>query len=95
VFAFLGFAALLLMEPGFHKVAVLALAAGLAWQTARMLLGRTGAFERRSGIVMATLAACVTLIGVMTFGIQAVRERMAIGRLPSGGESPERAPDNP
>jgi len=83
LFAFLGFAALLLMEPGFHKVAVLALAAGLAWQTARMLLSRVGAFERRSGIVMATLAACVTLIGVTTFGIQAVRERMAIGRLPA------------
>jgi len=81
LFVFLGFSALLLMEPGFHKVAVLALAAGLAWQAARLLSRRTEAWNRRSGMVLATLAAGVALIGVATVGFYAVRERVTIGRL--------------
>ena len=81
LFLFLGFSALLLMEPGFHKVAVLALAAGLAWQAARLLSRRTEAWNRRSGMVLATLAAGVALIGVATVGFYAVRERVTIGRL--------------
>lgn len=83
LFLFLGFSALLLMEPGFHKVAVLALAAGLAWQAARLLSRRTEAWNRRSGMVLATLAAGVALIGVATVGFYAVRERVTIGRLPA------------
>jgi arylsulfatase A-like enzyme len=82
LFAFFGFAALLLMEPGFHKVAVLALAAGLAFQTARMISRKTEAWDRRSGIVLGTLAAVVAIIGVASVGFFAVRERITIGRLP-------------
>jgi len=89
LFAFLSFAALLLMEPGFHRLAVFALAAGLAFQTARMLSRRTEAFERRSGIVLAMLTAGVTLIAVATMGFYSVRERLAIGRLPAAaGDRP-------
>ena len=66
-----------------HKVAVLALAAGLAWQAARLLSRRTEAWDRRSGMVLATLAAGVALIGVTTVGFYAVRERVTIGRLPA------------
>jgi arylsulfatase A-like enzyme len=88
-FAFLGFAALLLMEPGFHKVAVFALAAGLAFQAARMLTRRAEAWDRKSGRVFGMLAAIVTLIAVATFGFYAVRERLAIGRLPAvAGDRP-------
>ncbi|HSE66140.1 MAG TPA: sulfatase, partial [Gemmatimonadales bacterium] len=89
LFAFVGFAALVLMEPGFQKLAALALAAGLAFQTARMLSRRTEAWERRSGKVLGTLAAVVTLIGLATVGFYTIRERLAIGRLPAAaGDRP-------
>jgi len=81
--AFMGFSALLFMEPGFHKVAVLALSAGLAWQAARMLSPRTEVLERKSGMVLTTLATGVALIAAGTVGVQILRERGAVGNLPA------------
>ena len=81
--AFMGFSALLFMEPGFHKVAVLALSAGLAWQAARMLSPRTEVWERKSGMVLTTLATGVALIAAGTVGVQILRERGAVGNLPA------------
>ncbi len=82
LFSFMGFTALLLMEPGLSRVAVLALAAGLAWQAARMLTRRTPEWERRAGVTLGALSLCVGMIAAGQVGVQALRERGAIGRLP-------------
>jgi hypothetical protein len=93
---FQAFAALLLMEPGFHKVAVLRSWQRACVQTARMLSSQNEAFERRSGWYWQRLQRCVDADRCGTTVGLRVRERMAIGRLPAAaGNRPERAPDHP
>jgi arylsulfatase A-like enzyme len=76
------FTALLANLRSLYFVAVLLLAAGLAWQSARLPAGRTEAFlvvMRRTLIPMAALVVCVA-VGMVAWGL--VRERRALAALP-------------
>jgi arylsulfatase A-like enzyme len=82
VFSFLVFLGLLCRWPIF-TVACLLLAAGLAAQTARLAARHPRGFMAcvRSGLVF--LAGSVAILAAACFGLQAVREHLAMARLPA------------
>jgi hypothetical protein len=85
VYVWLGASALLLMIPGFSRVAVLILAAGIAWQCAGPLARRAPAAERRLLPALAVLLATVGIVAGLSLGFGRWRESRRLAALPAAG----------
>jgi arylsulfatase A-like enzyme len=81
-FAFLAFLSLLFLLIRLHSVALLLLAAGLAWQTSRVLAARAAGLDRLTRVTTPGLVAMVALLALGVTAGRALDERRSMDALP-------------
>ena len=84
VFAFLGAAGILtIFHPQLHKLAILALAGGIAWRSSELIAARSAGFAQLARRTIPLMTAAVLLLAAWVNGARTLAQRRAMASLPT------------